>query len=204
MQKPAVLLTCIIQIHLNRKRRASAKKQESYNWPTGLQTHPTKLSYTSEAHCVFRGAGLPMDKDAAAKVLQFYKSLANENNTGSVYRVPGLLATSMYKGIAREFLAYEDRIPANCQKVLYTILLCRNRYTGKLDGSLQPEHLAFLDKSETGSECEFLFSAFSAFRVHSVKISEHPTSTSYPHEITLVACADNRTEAENAPSAPWY
>ena len=53
-------------------------------------------------------------------------------------------------------------------------------------------------------EYEFLFSAFSAFRVHSVKRSPYPTRVSRPHEIILVACYDNADELQDAPTAPWH
>ena len=125
----------------------------------------------------------------------------------------------------------EDRIPRDRPKVIYKVMLCVD-HEGKPDNTLKPLHLAFLRKTEVhiqfepcafksdpnshsvnGSyatllqaqgEYEFLFSAFSAFRVHSVKRSSKPTSAARPHEIILVACYDNADELQDAPTAPWH
>ena len=87
-------------------------------------------------------------------------------------------------------------------RLLFKVEMCYSN-DGQPDHSLKPQHVAFLDKSETHEEHEFLFSAYSAFRVHSVKRSKHPKSSAEPHEITLVACVDNKIVEENAPTAPW-
>lgn len=196
MQKPAVLLASFIQIHLNRHRRGCANGV----WP-GHQSHHSRTTWTAEPDTLFRGSSLPEGNEQA--VLEFYENLADNSCTGKVYRVPGLLATSMFKGVANTFMG-SDRMSSSCEKVLYIVLLCRNRETGKLESDKQPNHLAFIDFSETPGEYEFLFSAYSAFRVHSVKRSSKPTNMNFPHEITIVACLDNQDEDQDVPSAPWH
>jgi len=197
MQKAAVMLACVIQKHLNRNRRGF----NDGPWPTGKEEDDR--GFQSENNCVFRGSGLPENKEQAESVLRFYESLAQDDCKGPVYRVNGLLATSMFQGVAQTFLQMEDRIPRDAPKVRYTILLGRNR-KGKPVPGLRPMHVAFLDKSEGREEYEFLFSAYSAFRVKSVERSDHATSASESHEITLVACNDNQLEDEDVPTAPWY
>jgi hypothetical protein len=193
LQRPAVLLTCLIQRHLNRTRRGL----DAPVWPLG-QTDPDGRGFVSEAHCVFRGAGLPTDRKLAESVLQFYELMAQTPQ--AVYRVSGLLATSMFEGVSQYFL---ERLPATTPKVLYKILLCLDD-EGKVKDGRKPRHLAFLDKTEGRGEYEFLFSAFSAFYVRSVKRSKQPQNPGRPHEITLVACYDNQYEAQDVPTAPWY
>ena len=144
--------------------------------------------------------------DAALLLLkntQFFQALADEKRTGQAYRYPGLLATSMFKGVARRFM---ERRPENTQKVLFTIALSYDE--GKLDHSRRPRHVAFLNKSEGRGEYEFLFSAYSSFRVHSVQVrlsasGELEGSASRPHEIFLVASQDNKFDSEDIPTAPW-
>ena len=63
------------------------------------------------------------------------------------YRVSGLLATSMFKGVSRGFLEMEDRIPKDRPKVIYKVMLCVD-HEGGIDDSLKPRHLAFIDKTE--------------------------------------------------------
>ena len=53
-------------------------------------------------------------------------------------------------------------------------------------------------------QVEFLFSAYSVFRVKSVKWSPDPNRISSPHEITIVASHDNAEESEDLPTAPWH
>jgi hypothetical protein len=170
-------------------------------WPTGKEEH-AKSGAVSEKNCVFRGSGMPADPVMQEEVLRFYEQLADPLCKGRAYRVPGMLATSMFEGVARGFLKMEDRIPRDRPKVLYKILLCRDEQ-GRERPGLEPMHLAFLDKTEGAGEYEFLFSAYSAFRVHSVCRSKHAASAARPHEIVLVACADNSTEDEDVPTCPW-
>ena len=53
-------------------------------------------------------------------------------------------------------------------------------------------------------EDEFLFSAYSAFRVDRVHWSPTPRDKQRPHEITLYALPDNKETSEDLPLAPWY
>ena len=64
--------------------------------------------------------------------------------------------------------------------------------------------VSFLEKTSFTDEKEFLFSAYSCFKVLECKLSDDPSKHSSPHRITIEACADNREEPKNVPSAPWY
>jgi hypothetical protein len=201
MQKPALLLACMIQEHLNSGREKLKQRKIDFDelpWPTA--DFPAKKGYEVEEQCVFRGAGLPRDPQKAEEVLKFYESLQDESGAGRVYRVPGLLATSMYQRVARRFL---NRLSEDTQKVVYKVLLCRDE-AGRIKNYLRPKHVLFLSDSEGHNEFEFLFSSYSAFRVHSVKRGKHPNSDMFAHEITLIACPDNKYAPEDVPSAPWY
>ena len=73
----------------------------------------------------------------------------------------------------------------------------------KLDGERKCKHVNFLGKSDM-DEQEFLFSAYSAFKVESVEISPTPTRSATPHTITIIACADNKEISTDVPTAPWH
>jgi hypothetical protein len=51
---------------------------------------------------------------------------------------------------------------------------------------------------------QFLFSAYSVFRVLKIERSASPFDDATPHRITIQASYDNSKEAEDVPSAPWY
>jgi len=178
----AVSLICMLQHHLNAARRMGLAQPS--NWPDG--EHGTGENRSTTKNETYRGGGI----DPSA--LQFYKALAG---TGRVYRVPGLLATSFQRRTAIGFLPRAGVF----HRVLWHVRLTD---PDELGGGCQ--HVNFLEKTPYTSEKEFLFSAYSAFRVVSVKESTDPMNDKRPHEITIQACADNSDESEDVPSAPWY
>jgi serine/threonine protein kinase len=172
---PAVTLTAMIQRHLNGKRREFAKMVE-----------PDGTNGTVENTC-FRGAGLPKHH------IPFFEAM---QKSGEVYRVPQFLACSLKLKKANGFLRAEDRIPKDTPRVLFTI---------KLDPDYDCMHVNYLNSTEVPSEAEYLFSAYSAFRVVSVEPSkEDPTNYTTPHRITIKACIDNKHESEDCPTSPWH
>ena len=66
------------------------------------------------------------------------------------------------------------------------------------------KHVNYLDKSAESREKEFLFAAYSAFRVESVERTENPTDERTPHVVTLIAAYDNQRVSEDVPTAPWH
>ena len=206
LQQPAVALTAMVQLHLNRGRRGIANER----WPDGRRmdkfgpmpdgTMGRIGSFPTVANTFFRGTGLPTDPAKADEVLRFYEALADPTRCGRVYRVPGLLATSMDESVSRGFLA-DDR-NAGQPKVLWTIQTCVDEQ-GRDNASLKPVHVAYLSHTEVNGEEELLFSAFSSFRVHRVERSDSPASPGTPHQITVVAVYDNVAAPEYVPTAPW-
>ena len=125
--------------------------------------------------------------------LAFYQAL---EQSGQVYRVPGLLASSFEKKVAIGFMA---RVGSQQPKVLFTIKL---KDPNDFDGGCK--QVNFLEKTTYGSEREFLFSAYSTFRVLGVTPSADPANASTPWQITIEAATDNSKNPEDVPSAPWY
>ena len=109
-----------------------------------------------------------------------------------MYRVPSLLATSFEKRVAIDFM---DRVEDDKPKVLFVV---------RLDRDLGCKQVNFLHKTEVEGEAEFLFSAYSVFRVQSVQWSESPERSATPHVITVLASPDNAEEPEDVPTAPWH
>jgi hypothetical protein len=175
--KPAVTLSCMIQHHLGASRR---KNHKHTAWPDG--------SNSSERDVVFRGAGLPDEHKG------FFEELALQHKADPVqglYRVPFLLASTFQERVSRT--TFLKRISG--PKVVFRI---------ELDKKMGCNHVNYLDKAECAGESEFLFSAYSAFRVKSVRWSKTPERNSKPHEITILASHDNQEELEDVPTAPWH
>ena len=202
MQQPAVAITCMIQLHLNRARRGLANGP----WPDGRPMDKYDAagrrigSFPTVANTFFRGTGLPRDEAWAESILGFYEALANRRLTGRVYRIPGLLATSMDQGVARDFLL--DERNRDQPKILWTVKACIDA-RGYSDASLKPPHVAYLSHTEGRGEEELLWSAYSAFRVESVVRSPQPMRPATPHQISIVAVYDNAAADEDVPTAPW-
>ena len=76
----------------------------------------------------------------------------------------------------------------------------------ELDKERGCNHVNLIKKSHCPKECEFLFSAYSAFEVVRVHWSPTPQDKARPHEITLRAAPDNKDDVhfpEDLPLAPW-
>jgi hypothetical protein len=73
----------------------------------------------------------------------------------------------------------------------------------ELDPDMRCNHVNLVTATHIPGEFEFLFSAYSAFKVVRVHWSATPQDKAHPHEITLRAEPDNRTVSEDVPIAPW-
>ena len=186
--KPAITLVCMMQHHLNANRRYGIQTGPTH-WPKG--PNAVAEDQSTEANTSWRGAQLPEEH------LQFYGAMlaACSTDPQAVYRIPGLVATSFSRGMAVGFMQRAQR-----PRVLYKILLKDPDWHG---GCMQ---VNYLEKSEF-AEKEFLFSAFSAFRVLAIDDSQLHVDNPQDGcnvEITIEAAVDNKLSKQNAPSAPWY
>ena len=125
---------------------------------------------------LYRGAGLP----------DVHRSFFT---VGKVFRVPMFMATSVNRKVAMRF-SYNAHT-SDCPAVLWTIRFPEDCY-----------HMNLLSVSEKPHEQEYLFTPYSVFTVGKVVWKKKPTVKN-PHEVTLLAASDNRTEAEDEPLAPW-
>jgi hypothetical protein len=134
---------------------------------------------------VFRGSGLPAEHQA------FFRSLAGEDRW---YRVPHPLASSFRTAKAYEFMGYQ---PGTMPKAEWTI---------KFDPTKRCPHVNYVEKTEVPGEEEFLFSAYSAFKVIEFRppTSGDGTDRDDPFRITLEAHHDNTKVAEDVPCSPWH
>ena len=62
-------------------------------------------------------------------------------------------------------------------------------------------HVNLVRKTNVPGEEEYLFAPYSAFTVMSARWNAGTTAA--PHEIELLAAADNQEEPEDLPLAPW-
>ena len=113
------------------------------------------------------------------------------------YRVPGFLATSSSKDIAKEFMERADA--RGEEPVLWTVRLDGR---GATDPARRCLHVNLLAAQEFEEE-EFLFVPYSAFTVEAVQWSRRPTLAA-PHRVTILAARDNRAAPEDLPVAPWF
>ena len=78
---------------------------------------------------------------------------------------------------------------------------------GKDDRQYRCKHVNLVTGGHVDSEKEYLFSAFSVFRVVKISPSPTPTNPATPHEITIFAETDNTqfptTEDVDLELAPW-
>jgi hypothetical protein len=179
---PAILLTCMMQLHINATRRTGYHEHE--RWPCGPRV-AEKKGKSTEKDTVFRGSALPNKHKAF-----FDEMLRNKQ----VYRVPMLLATSFdITGVNTTFLDNDRH--GNQPRV---------RWTVKLDPTNRCRHANFIVRSEVSSEKELLFSAYSTFTVEAITWSPTPTRPTTPHEIVIRARPDNSVEPIDVPCAPWH
>ncbi len=110
---------------------------------------------------------------------------------GKQYRVPMFVASSTNMAKAQEFSAMAEAWG-----------LPPVRFTIRLHAVDKCVHVAYIEGA-VADEAEFLFVPYSAFTVLSVKWKANPTPAN-PHEVELLAAADNRKESELLPLAPWH
>jgi hypothetical protein len=179
---PAVMLTCMMQLHTNATRRAGY--HEHVRWPCGPRVGE-KNGKSTQRDTVYRGSALPTEHKG------FFDAMLA---SGQVYRVPMLLATSFELQSVNTTFLDNDR-HGNQPRVRWTI---------KLDPEQRCRHANFIVKSETANEKELLFSAYSAFTVEKITWSTTPTHPTTPHEVVIRARPDNSVEPMDAPCAPWH
>jgi len=173
----AVRLVCMIQHFLNASRR-NAKFDVTPDGPTA----PKGQGWSTVANTVFRGGSLP------AKHLAFFKALEGKDQ---YYRAAHLVPTSFDRKKAYKFARR-----ASTPKVMWII---------EIDEEFGCVNVNFIDNTITvaKNESEYLFSAYSAFKVIKVEVSATPENWMTPHKITLYAAPDNSTISEDVPTAPW-
>jgi len=137
----------------------------------------------------YRGGGLPNHLRA------FFAE-------GTIYRAPNYLATSCQCNKAYEFMsrAHQAGLPA----VMWHIQIDpRGDPNGQNDVRYQVRNVNWIKRTAPGcpNEDEFLFTAYSAFKVTKVEWSAHPNCAN-PHKIWLYAI-DNRNAPCDLPLSPW-
>eukprot|EP00939_MAST-03C_sp_MAST-3C-sp1_P002964 g2964.t1 len=174
-----VHLIAMLQHFLNAERRGmSTPMPEGPHSVSGKTKGETGWSTTK--NIVYRGGELPR------RHVSFFEKL---ERTGRPYRAPHLLSTSFDKSVALRFM----RNTRGC-KVLWIIKVPD-------EGCMHANYLA--KKYSCKREQEYLFSAFSAFRVLKVEKSPRPCRVATPHKITLLAVPDNLSIGGGVPTAPW-
>ena len=128
------------------------------------------LPHADKYCCTWRGGGFRDEYKA------FFESMM-----GQYYRVPGFLATSLAKVTAMDFIRGRD---INYPRVLWCILVSRSLTActicghsvpllhvsqlderGKYEKEFQCRHANFVFKTEIIGEMEFLYAAYSVFKV---------------------------------------
>ena len=104
------------------------------------------------------------------------------------FRQPAYLATSFSEDTAREFI----RLRGGKDCVLWRV---------RIDPERKCTHVNLVKKTNVPGEEEYLFAPYSAFTVLSVQWKAGTVAE--PHEIELLAAADNKREPEDLPLAPW-
>ena len=107
---------------------------------------------------------------------------------GREFRQPAYLATSFSEDVARRFIV--ERGGDDC--VLWRV---------RIDPERKCTHVNLVKKTNVPGEEEYLFAPYSAFTVLSVQWKAGTVAE--PHEIELLAAADNKREPEDLPLAPW-
>jgi len=173
----AVTLVCMLQVHLNSARRYGL--DSPLRWPRGKDGTGDEKS--TKEHTTYRGGGLP------AEHIPFYEKMMKD---GLYSRVPAPLPTSFLRQTAIMFRKRAENM--GHRGVIWEVKL---KDPDLDDGGCM--QVNYLEKSLQAHEREFLFSAYSAFKVLSMVCSGTFT------QITLEAARDNRDVPEDVPSAPW-
>jgi ankyrin repeat protein len=122
---------------------------------------------------------------------------------GKQFRVPGFLATSFSKKVAKNFRDNIATPPPGGSRILWLI---RIDPEGETDPAKRCKHVNFVSNSHivdadgNPREAEFLFAPYSTFTIKSVKWGDGGE----PHEIKIEAATDNSTTPEDLPLSPWY
>ena len=111
---------------------------------------------------------------------------------GKLYRVPGVLATSIDKHVAEQFI---QRAPKDQPRALWCI---RVDGRGKTNRKYRCKHASMVRSTLVTGEAEFLYAPYSCFRVEKVDY------TCSVYQIVVSAAVDNMLEPPNLPLAPWY
>ena len=114
---------------------------------------------------------------------------------GRKYRVPGFLATTVKRTVASTF-AFKANKDYPC--ALWRITFDPR---GKHDYEYRVQHMTFVSKTLIKGEHEYLFAAYSVFKLVSIEWS---AKLSKPHKFVIRAAVNNKSEDENLPLAPWY
>ena len=111
------------------------------------------------------------------------------------YRVPGFLATSNRRSVASGFAFKSDKAhPCAIWRITFDP-------RGKKHAQYRVQHMSFVSKTLIPGEREYLFAPYSVFTLVSVQWSANLRE---PHEFTIHAAIDNKSEDENLPLTPWY
>ena len=182
MLKCAFRHMCMLQVHLNSARRFGMSAPK--HWPKGLNAPGDDRS--DEPNTTWRGGGLPK------KHIAFYQAL---RKSGGHFRVPAPLPTSFERSTA---LGFKDRAVSKGHAGVVWGVRLKDPAKDASEGGGGCLQVNYLEKSLVASEREFLFSAYSAFRVLEVD-----TSNSAFAKITIEAAHDNKNVSGDVPSAPW-
>merc|ERR1712187_157365 len=107
--------------------------------------------------------------------------------TDKWYRVPGFLATSINERRALKFIQRADQAHP---RILWCILLDER---GKSKSEFRCKHASFVFKTEVPGEMEFLFAAYSVFKVVRTDFTEQDWSKHSSHyTVVIEAAIDNR------------
>ncbi len=196
LQHAVVFLRTLNQLLVVR----GVRSKDAIKWPAGGVT--------------YRGGGLPRQHHA------FYQHMLD---TQTIYRVPGLLATSFDRETADTFmLAAEGRGEPVVEWVV------RVHPDGAASERYRCRHVNYVTRSHFAEE-EFLFAAYAPFKVTKVQprapalpwrclaptechalmcgfaqITWDQGYADAPHVIELAACMDSQRESEELPLAPWF
>ena len=118
-----------------------------------------------------------------------------ERLIGKKYRVPGFLATTIKRTVARSFAFKADKD--------HPCALWRIQFDsrGKTRYEYRVQHMAFVAKTLIEGEYEYLFAPYSVFKLVSIEWS---AKLEKPHEFTIQPSVNNKVEDEYLPLARWY
>ena len=116
---------------------------------------------------------------------------------GSKYRVPGFLATSSDKRVAKAFAVKADKTGS------YPSAIWRFKFDprGEHEAEYCVKHMTLVSKTLISGELEYLFAPYSVFTLQSIEWSNE---LARPHKFFLRPVIDNKMEDEELPLAPWY